>query len=148
MDTLTRFMAYARDFEQTLVDDDWSRIRPYFADDAVYEVDSEAFGCRLSGPDRIFAGIQKSLNGFDRKFDGRDIEVTSGPDVDGDELRVGWAVTYRKEGLAPYVLRGRSRARYRDGRIVHLLDAYEPGVTAEQTAWMRENGLEFDGSYV
>src|SRR5690349_21367083 len=57
MENLPRFMAYAADFEKTLVDDDWSRLRQYFADDAVYEVKAESFGCKLSGPDAIFKGI-------------------------------------------------------------------------------------------
>ena len=43
MDTLSRFMEYAADFEKTLGDDDWTRLRRYFADDAVYEVKAEGF---------------------------------------------------------------------------------------------------------
>src|SRR6478735_3425581 len=68
MEILQQFMAYAAAFEQTLVDDDWTRLRPFFAADAVYEVQSEDVGCRLVGPEAIFAGMKKSLNGFDRRF--------------------------------------------------------------------------------
>jgi len=148
MDNLSRFVTYAGDFEKTLVDDDWTRLRAYFADDAVYEVKAEGFGCRLVGPDRIFAGMKKSLNGFDRKFAGRSPEVTSGPDVDGETIRIGWTVTYRKDGLTPFVLRGRSEVRYRDGKIVYLADSYDPSVAAESAAWMQANGVELDPSYV
>ncbi len=148
MDNLARFMKYAADFEKTLADDDWSRLRQYFADDAVYEVDSEGFGCSLRGPDAIFTGIKKSLDGMDRKFDGRDLAVTSGPDVDADGLRMGWQVTYRKEGKTPYVLNGRSEVRYRDGRIVHLADRYDPSEGPKAAAWMQQNGMPFDPSYV
>ena len=76
------------------MDDDWSRFRPYFADDAVYEVKSNSFGCKLTGPDAIFTGIKKSLDGFDRQFESRGIDITKGPEIDGDELRADWAVTY------------------------------------------------------
>src|SRR6185503_5087987 len=93
MDIMQQFLAYAGDFERTLADDDWSRLRRYFADDAVYEVKAP-FGCRLTGPTAIFAGIKKSLDGFDRKFAKRDIEVTSGPEVSADEIRMGWKVVY------------------------------------------------------
>ena len=148
MDNLSRFVTYAGDFEKTLADDDWSRLRGYFADDAVYEVKAEGFGCRLVGPDRIFAGMKKSLNGFDRKFAGRTAEVTSGPDVDGETLRMGWTVTYRKDGLTPFVLRGRSEARYRDGKIAYLADSYDPSVAGETAAWMQANGVQLDPSYV
>jgi hypothetical protein len=146
MDILQRFMAYAGDFEKTLADDDWTRVKPYFADDAVYEVKA-SFGCRLTGPNAICAGIKKSLNGFDRKFDRRDIEVLGQPEVDGDEMRVSWRVVYHKSGLAPYTLEGRSLARYRDGKIVYLSDSYGPEVDAIAAAWQRDNGLELDPSY-
>lgn len=148
MDNLTRFLEYAGPFEQTYVDDDWSRLRPFFADDAVYEVQSDSFGCVLRGPDAILRGIRKSVDGFDRRFDVRRIDVTAGPEVDGDELRIDWSVTYEKEGVTPFVLIGRSRARYRDGKLVELVDSYDPSVTLAAVAWQRANGLSFDPSYV
>ena len=150
MDILQQFMAYAGDFERTLADDDWTRLERYFADDAVYEVKapSPSFGCRLVGREAIFRGIKKSLDGFDRKFDGRDIEVTSGPEVSTDDIQMSWSVTYRKAGLSPFVLRGRSRVRYRGEQIVHLRDAYEPRVSEEAAAWQRENEMPIDPSYV
>ncbi len=141
-------MAYAADFEKTLLDDDWSRLRQYFADDAVYEVEAGSFGCKLVGPDAIFKGIKKSLDGFDRKFDGRSVNVTSGPAMDGDAMRMSWEVTYRKAGKTPYVLRGKSSVRYRDGKIVALADTYGPEVDGEATAWMQQNGITLDPSYV
>ena len=148
MDIMQQFLAYAGDFEKTLADDDWSRLRQYFADDAVYEVKSESFGCRLVGPSAIFAGMKKSLDGFDRKFSKRDIEVTSGPEIAGDEMRVGWKVVYARDDLAPFILRGRSVVRYAaDGKIAHLSDVYDPSVQAEFDAWQRENHVALDPSY-
>jgi hypothetical protein len=147
MDILQQFMTYAGEFEKTLADDDWARLRPFFADDAVYEVKAELIGCRLAGPKAIFAGMKKSLDGFDRKFTGRDIDVTSGPEIAGDELRLGWKVTYKKDGLTPFVLRGRSLARYREGKIAYLSDIYDPSIEGEFAAWQRENGVELDASY-
>jgi hypothetical protein len=147
MDIMQEFFAYAGDFERTLVDDDWTRLHRYFADDAVYEVVAPTFGCRLVGPSAIFAGMKKSLDGFDRRFDGRDIVVSDGPVVDGAEIRAGWTVTYRKAGVAPFALRGRSTVRYRDGVIAELTDAFEPSVAEEMAAWQRENGVAVDVSY-
>lgn len=147
MDIMQQFFAYAGDFERTLADDDWSRLRAYFADDAVYEVQAPLFGCRLVGPQAIFAGMKKSLDGFDRRFEGRDIAVTDGPEVAAVEIRAGWTVTYRKTGVPPFVLRGRSTVRYRDGRIVQLTDSYDPDVARELAAWQRESGMSVDVSY-
>ena len=108
----------------------------------------KSFGCKLTGPDAIFKGIKKSLDGFDRKFEGRSVEVTNGPTSDGDTMRMSWAVTYRKEGKTPYVLRGQSAVRYRDGKIVWLADSYGPEVDGEAAAWMQKNGMTLDPSYV
>jgi len=146
MDILPQFMAYAGDFERTLADDDWSRLERYFADDAVYEV-GPPLACRLAGRAAIFAGIRKSLNGLDRKFTRRDVAVTSGPDISGDEMRLGWQVTYFKDGQPPYVLRGRSTVRYAGDAIVYLADAYDPAVTDELAAYQRQTGIALDPSY-
>ncbi len=147
MDIMQQFMAYAGDFERTLADDDWTRLQRYFANDAVYEVKAESFGCHLTGPAAIFAGMKKSLDGFDRKFTKRDIEVTSGPEISGDEMRMGWKVAYTKEALPPFVLRGNSTVRYADGKIVYLADSYDPSVAAELAAWQRASGVALDPSY-
>ena len=147
MGTLERFLAYAADFEKTLADDDWSRLRRHFSDDAVYRVESELFGCELEGPDAIFAGMKKSLDGFDRNFPAREIATTEGPIVDGDEMRVTWTVTYHKEGLPDFVLRGRSMARVRDDEIALLVDSYDESVNAEVADWMRRTGVKLDPSY-
>lgn len=142
------FLKYAGDFERTLADDDWNRLRPYFADDAVYEVQGAPFGCRLTSPAAIFAGMKKSLNGFDRKFSTRDIEVTSGPDISDNEMRLGWKVVYVKEGRPPFVLRGRSMVRYAGDAIVYLTDIYDPSVADDLATWQRESGVTLDPSYV
>ncbi len=63
MDVLQQFGLYAAEFELTYKDDDWSRLYPYFTDDAVYEVKAKSFGCKLTGPKAIFAGMKKSRDG-------------------------------------------------------------------------------------
>jgi hypothetical protein len=148
MDVLQRFTAYAADFEKTLADDDWSRLEPHFHDDAVYRVESDAFGCELEGREKIFTGMKKSLDGFDRHFDSRDIEIVGAPEVDGDELRLVWKVIYHKPGEPDFVLPGRSMARLRDGRIALLVDAYdEEQVAADLAAWREQTGVALDPSY-
>ncbi len=148
MDILEHFMAYAAAFEETYKDDDWSRLRQYFTDDAVYEVVSDSIGCTITGPDAIFTGIKKSLDGFDRKFAGRVIALKGAPEVDGDAFGVGWTVTYTKDGVAPFVLPGHTGAAYRNGKIARLTDSYEPSVSVDTATWMQKNGMTFDGSYV
>jgi hypothetical protein len=147
MSIIERFVVYAADFEKTLADDDWSRLTQYFSEDAVYRVESDLFGCELKGPDLIFAGMKKSLDGFDRHFSTREIAMTDGPEADGDEMRVSWTVTYHGEGVPDFVLRGKSLARMRDAKIVLLVDSYDESVHQELADWTRETGAKLDPSY-
>lgn len=147
MDILQSFLAYAGDFEKTYADDDWSRLHRYFTDDALYDVQAQSFGCELEGPEAIFKGIKKSLDGFDRRFTERKIDVTGAPEIAGDELRMAWKVTYSKEGLSDFVLRGRSLVRYRDGKIAYLSDRYDPSIEDEFAEWQRQNGVQLNVSY-
>ena len=140
-------MAYAADFEVTFEDDDWSRLEKYFAPDATYEVTGSAMACRLLGPAAIFAGIKKSLDGFDRPLGGRTMELTSEPKVDGGCFDVDWEVTYRKQDAPDYILKGHSRARYADDVIVELVDSYGPEVDDLAAAWIGRYAPEVDPTY-
>ena len=147
MSILETFLTYAAAFETTLADDDWTRLEPFFADDAIYKVESDFFGCQLEGRAAIFAGMKKSLNGFDRHFPTRDIELTEGPTVDGDELRATWEIAYHKEGEPDFHLKGKSMARLVDGKIEMLVDSYEDSARQEVEKWMKETGVALDPSY-
>jgi hypothetical protein len=148
MGTAERFYAYALAFEETYDDDDWTRIAPFFADDAVYEVRNSALACRIEGRDAILRGLKKSLDGFDRKLGKRALDVVSGPDVDGESIRIGWTATYQVAGAPPFVLRGQSTARLRDGGIVELIDEYPDGMDAEIGAWVAAHAPDVSPSYV
>ena len=136
MGSLERFFEYALDFEKTYDDDDWSRLERYFAPDAVYEVRNTAFGCRIEGVPAILRGLKHSLDGFDRKLGKRTIDVVGAPVEEGDSVSIGWTATYTAPGAPPFVLRGRSTARYRGDAIVELVDEYPDGMDAEAAAWI------------
>ena len=44
MSILDRYQAYAEAFEESYIDDDWTRIEQYFTEDAVYVGEPEANG--------------------------------------------------------------------------------------------------------
>jgi hypothetical protein len=136
------------DFEKTYDDDDWSRLEHHFAPDAVYEVRNTAFACRLEGVPAILRGLKKSLDGFDRRLEKRAIALADGPTEDGDVVRMGWTATYTKPGAPPFVLRGRSTVRYRDGVIAELIDEYPDGMDVEAAAWAAAHAPEMNAAYV
>jgi hypothetical protein len=77
MSLVARFEAYAADFEVTYADDDWSRLEPYFTEDAVYS--TPANGVRISGRTSVLAVLKAAVSGFDRRCDSRRLWTTVGP---------------------------------------------------------------------
>jgi hypothetical protein len=146
------FADYAAAFERTYADDDWSRLTPFFPKDARYEVRGGPFACRITGRERIFAGLRKSINGFDRRCSERKLELTDGPHFveteDGGEVSISWRVTYQYRDAPTVVVPGRSVFTIADGMIVAMRDEYNDRELEDVGAWMREYGEGLDGSYV
>jgi hypothetical protein len=146
------FMDYAAAFEETYVDDDWSRLIPFFHEDARYEVRGGPMACEIEGREAIFKGLKKSIDGLDRRFDERVIEISDGPHVtavpEGEEVSIGWLVTYRR-GESPNIgIPGRSVFTVADGRIAAMRDEYDDAALAPLGAWLQQYGADLDGSYV
>lgn len=145
------FMDYAAAFEETYVDDDWSRLTPFFHEKARYQVRGGPMACEIEGREAIFRGLKKSIDGLDRRFDERIIEISDGPHVtkgqDGEEVSIGWLVTYRR-GDAPKIgIPGRSVFTVVDGRIAAMRDEYDDMAMAPVGAWLQQYGADLDGSY-
>jgi hypothetical protein len=146
------FMDYAAAFEQTYIDDDWSRLTQYFSEDASYEVRGGPFACEISGREAIFTGIKKSIDGLDRRCTNRQLDLTDGPHTaatdDGHEVSVGWNVIFQYGDAPKLTLPGRSVCTIADGVIIALRDEYDAQEMAAVGAWMLEYGQGLDGSYV
>lgn len=142
------FFEYASAFEETYSDDDWQRLRPFFAEDAVYEVVGGPYACRIEGCDNILAGMKKSLDGLDRNMDERQISLKGSPEVDGDTIRLQWNVGYKRGDSPVGDLPGRSEATVRDGKIVLLKDIYDDGELVAFGEWQGAHAPDADGSYV
>ena len=138
------FMGYAAAFEDTYVDDDWSRLTPFFHEDARYEVRGGPMACEIEGREAIFKGLKKSIDGLDRRFDERVIEISDGPHVtkhtDGEEVSIGWLVTYRRDGAPNIVIPGRSVFTVVDGRIAAMRDEYDDTAMTPVEAWLQQYG--------
>jgi hypothetical protein len=150
--TLQVFMDYAAAFEQTYLDDDWSRLARFFPEDATYEVRGGPLACKITGREDVFAGLKKSLDGLDRRCADRQIELTDGPDIvdtaDGAELSIGWNVVYQYKDAPKVTLPGRSVFTIGNGVIVAMRDEYDDSEMGPVDAWMLKYGEGLDGSYV
>src|SRR6056297_1850273 len=151
-DALEIMLAYANAFEETYVDDDWTRLAPYFAEDAVYAVRGGPMACEISGRDAIFRGLKKSLDGLDRRCDERSIELIDGPQVaataGGAEVTLGWRVSYRYGDAPPANFTGRTVTTVADGVIIELRDEYIDSDLEGFVRWMCEYGEGLDVIYV
>lgn len=108
---------------------------------------SIGFGCRLQGPKAIFEGLEKSLDGFDRRMDSRQIEITGEPKLEGNDLSLPWAVTYTLGDAPPYRLEASSKGTVENGRITYLCDIYSPEQEKKLGAWLKEHAPDIDPSY-
>lgn len=114
MGIIDRYLAYADAFEESYADDDWSRIEPYFTDDAVYEGDPDARGRAA-----VIAKLKGGVDAFDKRMDSRTPDFDA-PSADGDTLTMTWKVTYTKSGAPDLVISGSEVAVF-DGDRIRLL---------------------------
>lgn len=140
MSILDRYQAYADAFEVSFEDDDWSRIEPYFTEDAVYEGDPED----AQGRDAVLAKLKGGVDGFDRNMDSRTPDFNP-PTVDGDTLRMEWSVRYAKSGAPDLVISGVETAKFEGDRIARLRDDIDPEAQKAMGEWMAAHGALLQG---
>jgi len=139
MNIKDRYLAYADAFELSFDDDDWSRIAPFFTEDAVYEGDPPA-----RGRDAVLAKLKSGVDNFDRRMDSRTPDFET-PKVDGNTLTMKWKVTYTKAGLPDLVISGTETALFKGDRIASLRDDFDPKAQQTMATWMKQHGAALAG---
>jgi hypothetical protein len=134
-----RYQAYADAFEESYVDDDWSRIEQYFTENAVYDGDPDA-----CGRDAVLAKLKGGVDGFDRKMDKRTPDFQT-PSVEGNTLEMKWTVTYQKAGAPDLVISGVETAVFEGDRIARLRDDFDPEAQKAMGEWMAKHGAKLQG---
>ncbi len=135
-----RYQAYADAFEESYVDDDWSRIEPFFTEDAVYAGAPED----ATGRDAVLAKLKGGIDAFDRKMDSRTPDFET-PTVEGNTLTMSWKVSYTKAGCPDLVISGRETAVFEGDRIAHLRDDFDPKAEKAMGEWMAAHGAKLQG---
>jgi hypothetical protein len=140
MSILDRYQAYADAFELSYEDDDWSRIEPFFTEDAVYDGgDVEA-----RGRDALLAKLKGGVDGFDRNMDSRTPDFQT-PEVDGNTLTMKWTVTYTKADAPDLAISGVETAVFEGDRIALLRDDFDPEAVKTMGQWMAAHGAKLQG---
>ncbi len=144
---LQRFVEYAQAFEKTYVDDDWTRLEPYFAPDAVYRVvGSTSWDCEVRGRPQVLAAIHKFANEFDRKCT-RTVRPGGALLVGADSVRVTGVATYTRGDSDELALHIEMIAQYRDGLIIRLSDVFPAENEARVRAWIERWAPDLQPSY-
>ncbi len=146
MDLAARFERYADDFDRTVEDDDWSRIRPYFTEDAVREEHMlPLMSFRHSGIDEIINQWRPIVEGFDRRFDRRVLVRVSPARQEANVVTLHWVGIYCA-GDAPALLgEGFEVARFRGDRIEHLESKVTQDTVERDIQWAAKYGDQVPG---
>ena len=140
MSNIARFAAYAAAFEKSYESDDWALVRPFFAEDAVYDVGVDLFmGTQFRGREAILAYFKAVLDGFDRRFESRELSLLEGPVEEGQTVRIRGCATYRAAGVPDLVLVLEEFVTFENDLIVHLEDRYEDEMKQEMDAYLDEH---------
>ena len=136
MNIQDRFQDYANAFEITFEDNDWSRLVPYFTEDAAYD---SGFGEVAHGRAAVMTKLEGAVDGLDRLMDTRVVELTP-PTTEGDTVRTNWTARYSKAGVPDLQFTGTEYARFEGDCIAHLLDELDPGTEEAINDWLAQHG--------
>ena len=118
-DDVAAFLAYAESFEKSIATDDWSHVDRQTHDQIVWNVaGSPPIGGVYAGREATMGAIRASVAAFDRRFDAREPRILVGPTPIPGGIHMTWAVTYRREGLPDFVLKGEEWDLFRDGKLI------------------------------
>jgi hypothetical protein len=118
-------------------------VEPFFTEDANYEIDLDPpLGGTIEGRAAILAYFKDSLDGFDRRFESRDLVLLEGPKEDGQSVWVRGCATYRAAGVPEFVLELEETAYFDEKRICRLVDHYEPEMKQRLLSYLSEYGAK------
>jgi hypothetical protein len=146
MDLKSRFARYADDFDRTVEDDHWPRIRDHFADDAVREEHAlPLISLRHEGIDEIISEWRKMVASFDRRFDRRILVRTGAVEQNGNVVTLSWVGIYIFRDTPALLGEGREVARYEADRIKHLETHWTDDTIQRMVDWVTKYGGRVPG---
>ena len=96
MSNLPAFGAYAAAFEDSLKDDDWTRLERFFSPDATY---LPGDGTEAIGREAVLQALRESVDALEKKCDGRALLTEPQIGESGDTVTMQFTARYTKHGL-------------------------------------------------
>lgn len=142
MSKLDRFLAYAVAFEEAFASDDWSKVEPFFTEDAEYFVPLDPpLGGWFRGRDAILAYFKDSLDRLDRRFESRQVgPALEGPYERAESVRVLGRLVYRAADVPDFVLEVEEEAYFEGDRIHRMIDSYSPAMREQFVRYQSAHG--------
>jgi hypothetical protein len=141
MDPVARFGQYAAAFEDFFESDDPATLEPFFSEDAVYDVTGgEPLAGRHEGREAVIAHLKASLDGFDRRFGSRELQLLDGPALRDGTVWLSWRASYKTPGLPELVIDGEEFVHFEGDRISLLEDRFRPETSALIKQWFDHYG--------
>ncbi|MEM6708973.1 MAG: nuclear transport factor 2 family protein [Pseudomonadota bacterium] len=141
------FVRYFDAFEAAVSSDQWEEVGDCFAEDCRYRVLGVPFACDLHGRAAVMDGFRRSLDGFDRRVDGRLLDLTALTRLGADQLSVQLVSGYDRAGAPSLRLPVTMYAEFEQDRLVLLEDRYEPRWLGGALAWLETYGADLDPRY-
>ena len=143
MGNIDRYAAYAAAFEEAYASDQWSKLEPFFTEDAVYAFVAPApFGGEYKGRAAVLTQFQNSVNSLDRRFDSRKVEVLEGPTEKDGVVSIRWAAIYTLAGAPDCRMEGEERAVFAGDRISRLEDSMSDAEASRTGTYFAQHGAK------
>jgi len=139
MNIVDIFESFASDFELTVQDDDWSRLKKYFADDAVYLNVGDP-NSKCEGREAILDFLKDDVSNNDRRFDTRQLTALTQPKTTGNHLSRQWRSTYTLAGTPDLIVEGEARYLFDGDLIKRIEEELSPASFRIYSKWMQQYG--------
>jgi hypothetical protein len=139
---IARLLDYIAAHERSRADADWSRLKPFFTEDAVHEVSGgPPLGGRWEGRRALIEHLREEAERFDRHFDERVLLPRGAPARIGGLVAFPWRLDYRLDRGTPPSLRfdGTKVATFASDQIELLRDELRPGADGLIREYLRRN---------
>jgi hypothetical protein len=139
MGIVDTFESFAAAFEAAVVDDNWSRLEKYLAEDATYyNVGGPDPKCE--GREAIIAFLKADVSNTDRRFDTRTLIALTPPTAEGNRLSRRWHCTYTLAGVPDLVMEGEARYLFEGDFIKEIEEELTAASAQKMDEWMRKYG--------
>jgi hypothetical protein len=139
MNIINTFERFAEDFEDTINDDDWSRLEKYIAEDATY-LNVGGPDPKCEGRESILDYLKADVSNTDRRFDTRTLIALTPPTAEGNRLTRRWRCTYTLAGAPDLVVEGEARYLFEGDLFKEIEEEPTTDSMRKVDEWLREYG--------